>query len=135
MMPPRAIFVAVAATLLSAQALAADLPYLSQRLENPRFRATFTALLRGERNLPRWVERYLKSRNGVDTPGRSLAHGHYELYAVCEPHNCGGNFLYTLFLPGGGKAWALLTRDGGNYRFFGAPGPDERALLTAAGRQ
>jgi Inhibitor of vertebrate lysozyme (Ivy) len=68
-------------------------------------------------------------------PGRGVAAGRYELYAVCEPHNCGGNFVYTLFAPDGGKAWALLTRDGGNYRFFGAPDQAQRSLLEEAAKQ
>jgi hypothetical protein len=125
----------LALTVLATPALAADLPYLFQRLKEPAYRTAFAALFRGRSDLDPWVRTYLRTGNGVDSPGQPAAGGVYELYQTCEPHNCAGNFLYTLFLPGGGKAWALLTRDGGNFRFFGNPPPKQQTLLTEAARQ
>jgi hypothetical protein len=130
-----AMLLGLAAIIVSAQAVAAALPYLFERLRDPAYNAGFTALFRGQHHLAPWLRGYLRDRNGVDTPGRTVAGGRYELYAVCEPHNCAGNFLYALFVPGGRKAWAMLTRDGRIERFFGAPGPYQRALLVAAAKE
>ena len=128
-------FLCLAAIVLSTQALAADLPFLFERLKDPTYNAGFAALFRGERNLAPWLQAYLKDRNGVDTPGDTMGDGRYELYQVCQPHNCPGNFIYTLFAPGGSRAWALLTTDGGHYRFFGNPDPQQRAMLTRAAQR
>ena len=116
---------------------AADLPYLFQGLKDPTFNRAFAALFKNKKDLAPWLRRYLENRDGVDTPGRAIdASGTpYELYALYEPHNCGGNFIYVLFSSLGGRGWALFTKDGGNYRFFGTPDPQQRALLTAAARE
>ena len=133
-----------AAALLLAQvplflpgALAADLPYLFQQLNNRVYKSSFDGLFRGEKNLAPWLRGYLKNRNGVDTPGQVVEAGgkSYELYEVCEPHNCPGNYIYVLATPGGGKAWALFTREGGNYRFFGKPDEQQQALLMTAAKR
>ena len=130
----------MAAALLSTQLAvfaigaetASKLPYLFQQLDNVTYRHSFDALFRGEPNLAPWLRRYLKKRDGVDTPGEIVtAPGeNYELYEVCQPHNCPGNFIYVLFSAGGHKAWALFTRKGGDYRFFGRPDAPQQALLA-----
>ena len=51
----------------------------------------FDALFRGERNLPAWLLAYRKNRNGAEIPGR-VEGGSYELYGVCEPHNCSDSY-------------------------------------------
>jgi Inhibitor of vertebrate lysozyme (Ivy) len=123
--------------LFALSVAAADLPYLFQQLNNRVYKSSFDALFRGEKNLAPWLRGYLKNRNGVDTPGQMVeADGmSYELYEVCEPHNCPGNYIYVLTTPGGSKAWALFTRDGGNYRFFGKPDQQQQALLMTAATQ
>ena len=131
-MPRRLTMGVLAMTLLAAPAVAAGLPYLFDRLKSPAYHAAFVALFRGRGDLDPWVRTYLRNRNGVDSPGQPAAGGSLEFYETCEPHNCAGNFLYTLFAPGGGKAWALLTRDGGNRRYYGNPDPARRAVLDAA---
>jgi hypothetical protein len=81
---------------------AADLPYLDERLKDPTYDRAFTALFKNEKDLAPWLRRYLKNRDGVEGPGRAVdATGKpYELYDVCEPHNCAGNFIYILVLVG-----------------------------------
>lgn len=120
--------------LLDLSAGAAELPYLFEQLKKPTYKASFNALFRSEKNLAPWLRAYLKDRNGVDTPGQTVTDKgrSYELYEVCEPHNCPGNDIYVLFTPGGGRGWGLFTKDGGNYRFFGSPDEQQRAMLTAA---
>ena len=113
---------------------AAELPYLFEQLRKPAYNAPFNALFRSEKKLAPWLRAYLKHRNGVDTPGQTVTDKgrSYELYEVCEPHNCFGNDIYVLFTPGGSRAWGLFTKAGGNYRFFGSPDEQQRAMLTAA---
>jgi len=116
---------------------AADLPYLFQRLKQSTYKRAFTTLFKNEKNLAPWLRGYLDNRNGVDTPGRAVdvSASPHELYAVCEPHNCAGNFIYVLFSPGGRRAWALFTKHGGNLRFFGSPDPQQRTFLTDAAKE
>jgi hypothetical protein len=120
---------------LACSAAAADLPYLTDRLANPTYRATLDNLLRGKPTTA-WLRTYLATKNGVDRPGAMVsAQGKsYELYAVCEPHNCGGNFLYVLYRPGGAAAVALLTRENAIDQFFGNPSEAEKALLSQASK-
>lgn len=113
---------------------AAEMPDLFGQLKKPAYRGALTAILRG-RNVAPWVKVFLATGNGVVSPGKTLEIGGrpYEQYDVCEPHNCGGNFLYVLFTPGGAKAWALLTVSGSKAGFYGNPDrAQQQALGTAA---
>jgi hypothetical protein len=126
--------IAVSTVLIVPVIARADLPYLNQRLENPAYKATFTKLL-GAEQLPPWLRQYLSNHNGVERPGDNVtvAGKPYELYAVCEPHNCAGNFIYVLFRSGGQQAVALIILDNKDYKFFGDPDQNEKdALLTAS---
>ncbi len=119
---------------LTTAAVAKDGPYLFEQLKKPEYSKTLNALLAHEKNLEPWVKDYLKTQNGVDSPSqaRTVQDKSYELYQVCQPHNCGGNFLHVLFVPGGSKAWALFTKDDGTSRFFGDPGAEIQAALKSA---
>src|SRR5437868_2147297 len=103
------IFVAVAAmvVVVAGSVAAQSLPYLSDTLKAPAYKAAFDALFRGERNLPAWLLAYRKNRNGAEIPGR-VEGGSYELYGVCEPHNCSDSHILVLFVPEGSRAWAVL---------------------------
>ena len=111
-------------------------PYLYEQLRKPEYKATFTALFKGQPHVAPWLKRYLHNRDGVDAPmeTRTVEGETYELYAVCQPHNCGGNFIYVLFTPGGAHAWVMFTKDGENERFFGDPGDAMQSALRAAAR-
>jgi hypothetical protein len=114
----------------------AELPYLYERLsKSPIYKKTLTALLAGKPT-PTWVRGYLSGGNGVDTPGRDVRVGTapYEMYAVCQPHNCAGNFLYVLFQPGGGAATALITMEGKSAQFFGNPNQPQKDVLIAGSK-
>ncbi len=114
---------------------AADaLPYLYEQMTKPAYKAPLEALLRGRSGLPRWVGVFIKTLNGVANPGTSLTiEGKpFELYTVCEPHNCGGNFLYALYAQGGGQAWALVTKDGKAVAMLGNPDAAQQKALTTA---
>ncbi len=130
-----ALLFASLAVLAPPPAFAARLPYLYQKLNLPAYKGAYEALFRGEKGLPPWLQAFLASLDGVEMPGQAVGQGRYELYPVCQPHNCAGNFLYALFPKGGGKAWALLTKDGKVVRFFGRPGKEERVLLLAAAKK
>ena len=77
--------------VLAGSVAAQSLPYLSDTLKAPAYKAAFDALFRGERNLPAWLLAYRKNRNGAEIPGR-VEGGSYELYGVCEPHNCSDSY-------------------------------------------
>jgi Inhibitor of vertebrate lysozyme (Ivy) len=113
---------------------AADLPYLSERLSrNPTYNKTLLNLLKGKSITP-WLREYLANYNGVDTPGKLISVGKkpYEIYQVCEPHNCPGNFIYVLYDVGGERAVALLTIEDRDFRLFGNPNASEKDALFAA---
>jgi hypothetical protein len=106
-------------------------PYLYEQLTKPAYKATFKALFKGQKNLEPWLREYISRGNGVDIPSekRIVAGKSLEYYEICQPHNCPGNVLSVLFEPGGGKAWALFTRDDGARRVFGNPDAAVRAAL------
>jgi Inhibitor of vertebrate lysozyme (Ivy) len=113
------------------------LPYLYDQLKKPAYKAPLEALLRGQKGLPPWIGRFVKTMNGVANPGSSVSvEGKpFELYNVCEPHNCGGNFLYILYAQGGGQAWALVTKDDKVVATLGNPSAAQREVLMAATKQ
>src|SRR5260221_5184436 len=95
--------VALLVTLPFAQAQ--SLPYLFDRLKSPAYRKPLEALFAKKvTRFPAWIGVFLKDGNGVAAPGISIvADGQsFELYSVCEPHNCGGKFVYGLYTPNGG---------------------------------
>lgn len=106
-------------------------PYLFEQLENSTYLSTFKALFHGQSNLEPWLKGYIDERNGVDTPGSQLVvNGQtFEVYQVCQPHNCPGNVLYVLYVPGGSRAFALFTKDDGISRYFGSPDDSLQKVL------
>jgi hypothetical protein len=108
--------------------------YLYDQLKKPVYKTSFYALFEGQNNLEPWLKGYLKTLNGVDTPVRTRMVGNmkYELYEICQPHNCPRNVLYVLFEPGGTHAWALFTKDDGTSRIFGNPDKIMQAALNSA---
>lgn len=128
------LFVAVlTCTPHGVPAAESDGPYLFEQLKKPAYRKTFNAMFLGQRNLEPWLKGYITDRNGVDSPGetRTIDGKTYELYQVCQPHNCINNFIYVFFEPGGSRAWALFTKDDGTTRFFGNPDPNLQTALRA----
>ena len=114
---------------------AADLPYLFDQLKKPAYRKPLEALL-GTRGfaVPFWLKTFMRNYNGVAAPGEIVrADGQpFEFYSVCQPHNCSDNALYVLYAPGGGKAWALVMKDGAALAYLGEPGPALRKVLGDA---
>jgi len=125
------LFVALSAFLPNiVWALQSSGPYLYDQLSKPAYKKSFYVLFKGQHNLEPWLKGYLKNLNGVDTPAKTRMIGKkkYELYEICQPHNCPRNVLYVLFQPSGTRAWALFTKDDGTSRFFGNP---EKEMQTA----
>jgi hypothetical protein len=129
-----ALALGIAAAIPIASHAADNLPYLYDQLKKPAYRGALEAALRTGKNLPRWIGVFMKTYNGVATPGTTVVvEGEtLELYGVCEPHNCGGNFLYALFEQGGGRAWALVTKDGKVFTVLGSPSPAQKQALMDA---
>jgi hypothetical protein len=125
------------ASLFEAARAAAPLPYLFDQLKKPAYKASLDTIMRGQSKLPRWIGIFLKTKNGVANPGTEVTveGQQFELYSVCEPHNCGENFLYVLYTPGGDHAFALVTQDGKVLTVLGNPSPAQRQALMAATQQ
>jgi hypothetical protein len=113
------------------------LPYLFEQMTKPTYRGALTAILNQAPPLPPWIASFVQTRNGTAMPGKliNIEGANFELYEVCEPHNCGGNFLYVIFSPGGGRAWALATKDYEALALLGAPTPAQIQALQATARE
>ncbi|WP_395711774.1 Ivy family c-type lysozyme inhibitor [Reyranella sp.] len=123
--------VAVLGLLLSPwRVWAQTAPYLFDLLKRPAFRNSFDALFANERNVDEWIIVFRKTGNGVCGPSKRVQTGSATYLAadVCKPRDCGDNHLQVLFSENGSRATALLRSPQGQ-RWFGVPGPQERALL------
>lgn len=121
----------IACALGSAEA--AELAYLWDIITKPVYRHALNVIVAGQPVEP-WVKGLLTGDDGVSGPGKDVTIGHtkFELYNACQPHNCGGNFLYVLFTPGGGQAWAVFTKDGKIVRYYGRPDTAKQLVLKNA---
>ncbi|MGD9879843.1 MAG: Ivy family c-type lysozyme inhibitor [Geminicoccaceae bacterium] len=133
---PRRRHVSIAAVaalgflLSTPRASAQSAPYLFDLLKRPAFRKSFDALFANERNVDEWIGVFQRTDNGVCGPSKRLQAGDtiYIAADVCKPHDCAANHLQVLFSDNGSKAAALLRSPRG-LRWFGMPGPQDRALL------
>jgi hypothetical protein len=109
------------------------LPYLTDQLKKPAYRSSLEAILRGQSKLPAWIGVFMKTMNGVADLGSpaTIEGKPFEFYAVCQPHNCGGNFLYVLYAQGGGSAVGLVTKNGKVVAVLGNPSPAQRQVLMS----
>jgi hypothetical protein len=124
----------VLSPVVATHAAPTELPYLYERVSKaPAYASTLRNLL-NSKSVPPWVREYLKSGNGVDRPGVKVSADNvsYELYSVCQPHNCGGNFLYVLYQNNGKSAVALITVEEKDLRYFGNPTASQQKVLLAA---
>jgi hypothetical protein len=112
---------------------AAELAYLWDIITKPAYKHSLNAIVAGQPVDP-WVKGLLTGDNGVSAPGKdvTIRRAKFELYNACEPHNCGGNFLYVLFTPGGGQAWAVFTKEGKIVRYYGHPDAAKQLVLKNA---
>jgi hypothetical protein len=120
-------------TLCASDSYCIDFSY---QMTKPAYKKSFCDIFKGEHHLDHWLKGCLKESNGVETPYKTLIIGNkkYELYEICEPHNCAGKSLYVIFQPGGTHAWALFTKDDGTSRFFGNPDKKMQAAFKSAQR-
>ena len=129
----RGLFATTVLLCLVISAAAAEEHYLYDVITKPAYKHSITAIVAGQ-PLESWVKAVLSGEEGFGTPGKAVSAGgvSYELYDVCQPHNCGGNFFYVLFTPEGGQAWAVLTKDDRVLRFYGNPNAAQQRILTDA---
>jgi hypothetical protein len=118
-----------------ASAKGAELAYLWDVITKPAYKQSLHAIVVGQPIDP-WVKGLLAGDDGVSGPGKDVTIGRdkFELYNACQPHNCGGNFLYVLFTPGGGKAWAVFTKEGKIARYYGDPDAAKQLVLKDAAK-
>ena len=114
-------------------ASAAELAYLWDIITKPAYKHAINSIVSGQPVEP-WVQGLLQGEDGVSGAGKTVVIGSttFELYNACQPHNCGGNFLYVLFTPGGGQAWAVFTKDGKIVRYYGHPDMAKQRVLKSA---
>jgi hypothetical protein len=114
-----------------------SLPYLFDQIKKPSYRESLNAIMHDTAILPLWVLAFVRGGNGVAMPRKAiqLGSGSFELYAVCQPNNCGGGTFYVLYSEGGGKAWALVTRDDQVIALLGDASPEQTQALLAARNQ
>jgi len=116
---------------------AGDIPILlsaPSRNRQPAYDAALKAIFNISANFdtfdtPSWL-----ARIGLDHLQQSgrviMINGRkYEYYDVCEPHNCGTNWLHMLFTPNGGEAWALSVENQRQLRFRGNPSEAQKGVL------
>jgi hypothetical protein len=128
--------IAAAALLLGlaiSAAQAEELAYLYDVVTKPAYKHSLDTIVAGQ-PVESWVRDVLSGEGGLGTPGKIVSAGpaNYELYDVCQPHNCGGNFFYVLFTRGGGQAWAVMTTDDRIVRYYGSPNAAQQKLLSDA---
>ena len=125
------------AAFSSATAAAENLPYLFEQMKKPAYADPLKAIVDGNRGLPAWVNHFVRTQEGVASPGVAVTiDGHaFERYDVCQPHNCGGNFLYVLYPAGGGQAWALITADEKVAAILGSPNEAQKGVLIEASQK
>ena len=126
-----ALFGLIALGLGSADA--AELGYLWDIITKPTYKHSLNEIV-AHQPLDPWVRGLLTGDDGVSGPGKTVSVGSagFELYNACQPHNCGGNFLYVLFSPGGTQAWAVFTKDGRIVRYYGHPDAVRQKVLSDA---
>jgi hypothetical protein len=130
----RKLFATAAFLFMAISAATADeLAYLGDVITRPAYKHAITAIVAGQ-PLESWVKAVLGGDESLGAPGKTVTSGSaiYELYNVCQPHNCEGNFFYVLFTPGGGQAWALITKDGRFLRTYGNPNAVQQRILSDA---
>ena len=128
------VLLVLAAGVVSAPpARGANGEYLFDTIKKRAYRASWDALLKGQRVDP-WLATFAKTKNGVCHPSKTvtLRGVGYQANFVCKPHDCGDNQFLVLFAPRGRKAWGLLLTDETKQRFFGKPDAEMRAALVKA---
>ncbi len=107
--------------------------YLHEQLKKPVYKNAFNVLFSGETEINPWLKEYILSQSGVESPSKTIviSEKKYDMYDVCEPHNCPENVLYVLFNYDGSKAWGYyINTDGeGTARFFGIPNIEMQTIL------
>jgi hypothetical protein len=131
----KAIAIAASFTTVAMAAGEEVLPRLAERLTGPAYRQPLERILAGAK-LPAWIDTFMRTRKAFDTPGspKAIDGEAFELYAVCDLHHCGGNFLYVLYPAHGGKAWAMVTKEGAVAGYLGDPSLGQRTVLLDAAR-
>lgn len=126
----RRLLLATLLALAAAAPAAADDPYLFDLLENPAYKAGWTAMLDGARRVEPWIA----ALDGPATPAvRVAVDGETYLFTtLCKAHDCGDNMLNVLFAPGGAPAYGLVVVAGEKPRWLGKPPPAVRKALRRA---
>src|SRR5689334_1281970 len=85
----RKLLAATVVLSLAISAAAAEERYLYDVITQPAYKHAISTIVAGQ-PLASWVKAVLSGEEGLGTPGKTVAAGgaSYELYDVCQPHNC-----------------------------------------------
>ena len=125
---------ALVAGSLAPQAFARPGAYLLDLVRTEPYRTAWMRMLAKERGLPSWVQDFMTTGDGVNTPSKMIPVGvkAFTYSTLCEPHDCAGNMLYVVFAPDGGQAYAKLVQAGKAPRLLGKPDAQTRSALDNA---
>jgi hypothetical protein len=108
--------------------------YLLDLIRTEPYRSAWTRMLAKEHDVPRWIEDFALTGQGVNTPAHLVPVGYraFSLATLCKPHDCAANMLYVVFAPDGSQAFAKLVEAGKAPRLFGHPDASVTAALDEA---
>jgi hypothetical protein len=113
-------------------AQAEDAPYLFDVIKQPAYKASWNRLVAPLKKQEPWVV----GAKGVGSPAKRLdVEGKtFELFSLCQPHDCHDNMLHVIFTDGGKTAYgAFRTPEG--LRYLGGANPAQQQALANSLRQ
>ncbi|MFB0491948.1 hypothetical protein ABIE45_004534 [Methylobacterium sp. OAE515] len=122
----RTLLAALFLAATAGEAVAADV-YLFDLLHRPDYKRAYSAMLKSNPALPKWVAAYSRTLNGPSQAAKDIsADGEtYLLADVCKVHDCMDHKLQVIFSPDGRQAWGRLYENG-NISWIGRPSPGLR---------
>ena len=124
----------VAAALLASGAAVAEEPtFLFDALRLPRYKTSWTALIKDVQPTPDWLLHFNEyDGEAGDLKAVTIDGKPYKLSFVCKPEDCKGHKFEVLFTGDGGRAYGALGGGDEPPAFFGAPDAAQQDALTKA---
>ncbi|WAC27875.1 Ivy family c-type lysozyme inhibitor [Ancylobacter sp. SL191] len=113
--------------LSAVPAMAEEGRYLFNVVKTDPYRSAFNRMIAALRKTEPWLD------NGVTAPSVTVvARGlRFEVFSICQPHNCSDNHMQVLFSPDSTRAYGVLMTPNGA-RVFGGPNAAQLQALASA---